>query len=490
MRLITYFISILILLGSCNFQQSVDNPHLLQCEPIMKPDYAGATIPVTIAPLNFSLSDTFDIVDVLISGTHGEAIHLQGEKVPEIPMHPWKLLLKSNVRDRIEIKINIKREGSWYKYNSVYLYVSEDAIDESLCYRLIAPGYEVYSKMGIYQRTLSDYKERAVLENTLVEGSCVNCHSFKQTDPSYFTLHVRGTHGGTFIKTPGDPLKTYSTKTDSTISACVYPYWHPSGKYIAYSNNETRQTFHTREFERIEVFDFKSDISVYDIDSNQLISSPLLRTMNYETYPVFSKDGNRLFFCVAEQQKMPQDIRKVRYNLCAIDFDAETGTFDDKIDTLYKADSFGKSVAFPRPSYDGRYILFTLVDYGQFPIWHKEADLWMLNLSTGSIISLDGINSDDTESYHSWSSNSKWVAFGSRRGDGLYTRVYLAHIDKDGHAGKAFLLPQQDPETYYEELLYSYNIPEFCNGTLILENRTVENQLLSTEKPSFTYKMR
>lgn len=53
------------------------------------------------------------------------------------------------------------------------------------------------------------------------------------------------------------------------------------------------------------------------------------------------------------------------------------------------------------------------------------------------------VNSDDTESFHNWSSNSRWFVFSSRRGDGLYTRLYLASMDENGVVGKPFLLPQE-----------------------------------------------
>ena len=43
------------------------------------------------------------------------------------------------------------------------------------------------------------------------------------------------------------------------------------------------------------------------------------------------------------------------------------------------------------------------------------------------------VNSRDTESYHTWSSNGQWIVFSSRRDDGEFTRLFFAHIDKNGH---------------------------------------------------------
>ena len=57
-------------------------------------------------------------------------------------------------------------------------------------------------------------------------------------------------------------------KTDSTISAGVYPAWHPTLPLIAYSTNHTGQSFHTRSKAKIEVQDSESDIILYDIEKN------------------------------------------------------------------------------------------------------------------------------------------------------------------------------------------------------------------------------
>ena len=77
-------------------------------------------------------------------------------------------------------------------------------------------------------------------------------------------------------------------------------------------------------------------------------------------------------------------------------------------------------------------------------------------------------NSDDVESYHSWSSNSKWMVVSSRRMDGLYTSPYLFHIDKNGNCSKAFPIPQEDP-SFYKNFMYSFNIPEFVKDKVALD---------------------
>lgn len=185
---------------------------------------------------------------------------------------------------------------------------------------------------------------------------------------------------------------------------------------------------------------------------------------------------------------MTKEYKDVKYSLCSIAFNPEKGTFGDHIDTLVSAKDMNKSVSFPRPSYDGKYIMFTLSDYGNFSIWHKEADLWLLNLADKSVRRLDEVNSDDTESYHSWSSNSHWFVFSSRRDGGLYTRLYIASIDEKGVVGKPFLLPQKDPFRYYDESVYSYNVPEFVSSPVKWDLREMENGLTSKKRTQVTIK--
>ena len=98
----------------------------------------------------------------------------------------------------------------------------------------------------------------------------------------------------------------------------------------------------------------------------------------------------------------------------------------------------------------------------------------MIRLSDGKTYPLSEANSAEGESYHSWSSNSRWLVFSSRRIDGLYTRPYLVHIDENGTSGKPFVLPQKDPD-FYSRFMFSYNIPEFVKGKVEAEAHTIAN---------------
>ena len=171
-----------------------------------------------------------------------------------------------------------------------------------------------------------------------------------------------------------------------------------------------------------------------------------------------------------------------------VSFDPETGTIGEDVEMIVDAAAEGGSICFPKPSYDGRYLMYTLCDYGTFPIWHHESDLWLLDLETGQRRRLDEVNSPDTDSYHNWSSNSRWFVFSSRRDDGLFTRLYIAHFGANGVAGKPFLLPQRDPKNYYEDLFRSYNVPEFVTGPVPLDRIRAQKAINSSERLPFGFR--
>lgn len=449
--------------------------------PEIYPDYTEVTVPATIAPLNFRPAGGCEGVCAVVRSGGEERIRVVDDAYVKFPPKEWSALLEENKGGKIEVTLSVKNAGKWTEYKPFNIYVGEEPIDYGLVYRLVAPGYEIYSKMGIYQRCLSDFTEKPLYENTLIPSSCVNCHSFCNQSPDRMSLHLRGQSGGTFLSI-GGKTELLNTATDKTISSFVYPYWHPSGNYIAYSVNSTQQVFHTKRDERIEVLDLASDIVVYDIRKNQAFSSPLLKSDSvFETFPSFSPDGKSLYFCSATSRKMPAEYKEVKYNLCRIGFDAENGGFSSSVDTLVRAESMGKSVSFPRPSPDGRFLMFTLSDYGNFSIWHREADLWLLDLQTGEISILDKVNSPDVESYHSWSSNGRWFVFSSRRDDGLYTRPFISAFNPDGSTGKPFMLPQENPE-HNDLRMYSYNIPEFVTSPVSFDNHSLENKSIKRQQ--------
>jgi hypothetical protein len=105
-----------------------------------------------------------------------------------------------------------------------------------------------------------------------------------------------------------------------------------------------------------------------------------------------------------------------------------------------------------------------------------------MDLTTGEAQPLTIVNSPDTESYHTWSSNGRWLVVSSRRDDGTFTRPFFAHMDKDGKWSKPFELPQANPD-YHRQFLRSFNIPEFMQGPVEIAPQTFADVLKGDGDP-------
>lgn len=109
-------IGLLFLFAAC--QEKVTSPARVDTLPSIFPDYVGVTIPSTIAPLNFRVTgDGVEAVDVVIAGTKGKPVRLNGRLV-DIPAKQWHELLESNKGDSIEVKVSV-RQGEVERVSSV-----------------------------------------------------------------------------------------------------------------------------------------------------------------------------------------------------------------------------------------------------------------------------------------------------------------------------------------------------------------------------------
>ena len=447
--------------------------------PKIYPDYTNVSIPMNIAPLTFELDE---VVDEMIAryAVGDKELVFEGKAQPQ--MDDWRVLTEKAKGGAMTVDVYARRADQWTHYKPFNIFVSPDSIDSYLSYRLIYPSFVDYKTLTISQRCLENYDESVIYDNVLCglekDRQCINCHSYQQYNPERMQFHARQNFGGTIIAYDGH-IKKVDMKNDSILSAGVYPAWHPWLKLIVYSTNMTAQSFHTTHHNKIEVYDSESDLIAYDIDKGEVTN--LENDANeLEVFPAWAPDGKTLYYCSAHFEwkdsaltKVDEIIKRsqeIKYNIYRKRFNPETMAFGPR-ELVFSADSLHKSATLPRISPDGRYLMFALAEYGVFHIWHHDADLWLLDLQTGQARALQEINSPDTESYHSWSSNGKWVVFSSRRDDGTYTRPFFAHIDNNGHGTKPFELPSADPD-YHRQFMRCYNIPEFMHGPVTTKPQT------------------
>jgi len=466
------FLAVLVFLGSCKGPALPDEVQINSQNrlPLIFPDYTDITIPFNIAPLNFEIREEGERFIAVLEGDMGSVMKLgTRKKLFRFSPKKWKRFLQENRGSQFTVKVFGLGKKQWTSYEPFVIMVADETIDPYLVYRLIPPGYETWSSMGLYQRNLTTFREKALIENNHIEDNCVNCHSFAGGSSENMLFHVRGSMGGTVIKR-GDEIEKVDLNREETLSAGVYPSMHPSGSFIAFSTNRIEQYFHAKRELTIEVLDRQSDLILYNTDSKEVTHVPGTEGDLYmETYPNWSPDGHFLYFSRTNADALAS-FDSIRYDIYRISFNPLQGTFGET-EAVLMASEQGKSASFPRISPDGNYLLCTLHDYGTFPIWHKEADLCLVDLSTGKSEVPEKVNSDDTDSYHSWAQNNRWIVFSSRRYDGRYTKLYISYLNSEGQFQKAFLLPQRDPG-FYDDFFYSYNRPELITGAIDVEARS------------------
>ena len=435
------------------------------------PDYKDVTIPVNIAPMNFVVRGV-DAVEVKAGDL---TVRSRGGNV-QFGVGEWRALLEKN--ETIEVEVTALKDGQWTAYKRFHWYVVSDSIDSYLTYRLIEPGYSVWNRLQIKQRCVENFNEHALVDYNLQENRCMNCHTPGSQNPQLSMLYVRGKGGGAILNQNGR-LRKLDIKTPDMVATSTYFQFAPSGRYIVFSANVVVPAVQASAQKRLEVYDTESDIYVADLEQNRIIHSQQLSDPDQlETFPAFSPDGKYIYYCTSPSVELPQDYKSLKYVLARIPFDEAAGTIGTQVDTLFT----GRSVCHPRVSPDGERILFSVQDYGTFPIWHKEADLWMMDLRTGMVDTLQVVNSDMSDTYHSWSSNSRWFVFASKRDDGLYGKPYFCYVDRTGKAHKPFCLPQQDP-TFYNDFLKSFNAPELAKGKIPFDAVDVANAMKLPAEP-------
>ena len=449
------------LLASCSKREVKESVDAL---PEIYPDYIGVTVPENICPLDFSVPEA-EHLHAIVENNRGESMEVKGTDHIEIPIKKWHELLKDAQSLQVKVSAWSKEHPEGATYKPFWIHIAKDEIDPWIAYRLLPPGYEGWNRMGIYQRNVECFDVEPIIENSQNNKGCVNCHSFANYDPKDFTFHARGKNGGTIVMRDGK-MKKVDIKAMSNGRHGSYNIWHPSKRYIAFSSNSTHQSFYGQSKDKIEVYDLWSDLIVYDIDNEKVLQDERFTdSLNLEMFPSFSPDGKWLYFSTAKPVMMPMETDKLHYSIVRVPFDEKTGELGE-IDTVYSAHEQGGTAMMPRITQDGRYMLFSLSDCGAFNLYHNESDLKMMDLQTREMVPTDILNSPMAESFHAWSSNDKWILYMTKRFDGRYTRLMLAHWDgKRFH--KPFLLPQKNPEDNIQ-LLMAYNVPEFIKAPVVV----------------------
>lgn len=447
--------------------ETIESYQEIDRDPQIEPDYTEVVIPPNIAPLNFRVKEPGIAYCARISSAQGHPIEVFSETgIIEIDERPWHTLLEKNRGQALRIDIFAKgKDGQWSHFRTATNRIAQENIDSFLVYRKMHPTHlRVKGEVGIYFRDLTGFDESELISGMRYENGCVNCHSFCQNRSETMLLGARSPkYGVGTLLVDGGTVRKIGTKFG-------YTSWHPSGRLAVYSVNNLPMFYHSSRNEVRDTVDLNSYLACYLNDEKNIRIEPnLARKESLENWPAWSGDGKHLYFCSTPKlwpdntPNPPALYDQVRYNLMRVSYDVDSHRWGP-LETVLSAKDTGKSIAMPRCSPDGRWLLFCMCDYGYFPAWQANSDLYLMDLTardeTGRF-TYDrlAVNSDKSESWQSWSSNSRWIVFSSKRLHGVFTRLFISYVDPSGTVHKPILLPQKDP-AFYQSCLRTFNTPE------------------------------
>ena len=427
--------------------------------PRIAPDYLDVVIPPNLAPLNLTILEQGTEYQLRVSGSHGQPLELR-QSHPDIRFPPaeWKRLLITNRGGTLRWNVAVRNQaGEWIPYAPFESRVAEEEIDPYVVYRRFHPLYTSYKNMGIYQRSLETFEEKRILHTDSLDHGCVNCHTFHQGAPDRFAISLRGRFGTPTLLIESNRISRVDTKLG-------YLAWHPNGKMLAFVSHTITQFFHIAGPSNRDIHDPHSDINILHTDDLR-IEKPAAITApdRNENWPCWAPDGRHLYYCTAPTVGF-RDVPNFRYDLLRIPYDPDQNRWGEP-ETLISGVEHHLSPHQPRVSPDGRYLVFTVSETGSFPLFRADSDLFLMRLDTRKMEPLTIINSDRAETWHCWSSNGRWLLFGSRRLDGVFARLLITHVDPDARFSKPLLLPQEDP-AYYDTCLDNFNAPELVLGPI------------------------
>lgn len=363
----------------------------------------------------------------------------------------------------------------------VHIRTSKDPVGDSLFYREVPLPFltavQDPSKIRWRFGTIDSQEGPPIVLHDL--PVCGNCHSFADNGSTLGLDVDYGNDKGAYAVIPVqkhmvmDDAKIITwadyRREDGELTFGLLSRVSPTGRYVV-STVKDRSVFvampdlmYSQLF-----FPIKGILAVYDRETKNFAALPGADDPQYvQTNGVWSPDGKELMFARAkayraerlEQQNaalvngkdVPEftvDKKPFRYDLYRIPFsDGKGGTPVP----VQGASGDGMSHYFPKYSPDGKWIVFCKSD--SYMLLQPDSELYIVPAKGGTARRLR-YNTPRMNSWHSWSSNSRWLVFSSKV-NGPYTQLFLTHIDADGNDSPPVLLERfTSPDR-------AANIPEF-----------------------------
>src|SRR5262245_42420432 len=428
--------------------------------------------PVSVAPAFVWADDTghVDRWDVVVLDATGGDILRESVDTPRWrpSEERWRQIKQQSSEREAEVSIAgiDATTGTAVSSARVHIRTSKDAVGDSLFYREVPLPFlkavqdpsQIRWRFGTVD---AEAGPPVVLQNLPV---CGNCHSFSDNGKVLGLDVDYGNDKGAYAIMPVSKhmvldyakITTWADykRDDGELTFGLLSRVSPTGRYVV-STVKDRSVFVAMPDLMISqlFFPIKGILVVYDRETKTYSALPGADDPQYvQSNAVWSPDGRYIVFARAkayhaegldeqnnglvDQKDVPEftvEKKPFRYDLYRVPFnDGKGGTAEP----LRGASGDGMSNFFPKYSPDGKWIIFCKAK--SYMLLQPDSELYIIP-ADGGVARRLRYNTARMNSWHSWSSNSRWLVFSSKV-NGPYTQPFLSHIDEDGTDSPPVLL--------------------------------------------------
>ena len=388
--------------------------------------------------------------------------HIARRRRWRVPRGVWRTLCLEAVE--YDARIHVagvrceERRSSVQASRPLRFRMAADRADDYIVYRLVAPALHADSTPSTFVRHIGSMGVTPLLSSR--GAYCFGCHAFSSPAGERGMISIQSQYMprsqevcvGLYRIAQKQGQKV---ELPLAIAMTTFTAWSPDGSKLAVAADQHKAP----SLLLAGADQHASGLGVFDVRSTALYVLPGTGTPNRAAaYPCWSPDGRSLAFCSAS---LPQQPGSLKLNLQIVPFNRGRGGEPRDVPG---ASTNGRSNYLPRFSPDGKWLSFCQSDNGAFIT--SSSDIYLMSSDLQESPRRLACNAPYAgDSWHSWSSNSRWLAFASKRDDGIYARIYLTHIDADGHSSPAVRLPVDQPP------LLSFSLPELVRSRPRVDDR-------------------
>lgn len=409
----------------------------------------------------------------------------------------WKQIKSTAGNASIQVSVyGISPSGTLDSIGKTSFAISKDQVDSHIGFlRKRLPFKKAKDNPHDSQIAIGDLssfgRPRTILQDQPI---CFNCHAYSANGKTYgMDMDYKGDKGGYVLV---DISKTTSITDDDIISwndykapgpskysMGLFTSFSPDGRYAASTVGESSAFIMLDDLHFSQMFyPATGIIAFYDRTTKQVMPLNGANDLSMvQTNPAFTADGQQMAFARASvKPNLVKDIKSgklrnedplqtildandkypMQFDLYSIPFNNGKG---GTATPIQGASHNHMSNFFPRYSPDGKWLVFTQCKTGL--VLQPDSRLVIIPAKGGSPRVLKA-NTNLMNSWHSWSPNSRWLAFSSKD-NSPYTEIYLTHINDDGESSPAIRLFRfSHPEL-------AAMVPEFIPDNRVVQ-RTME----------------